>query len=460
MSSETETVSGEGAARDFEETCFELRRNLRESDRMHEELRAKLRDAEARAESYSEVLRILASALGAGGFNAPDPIDAREYESKIRWGIDEAVRIERERASKRVDIRETSDMLEAAWGVIANAMDWDDGTRAEWRGAAERWRDRYHAWLLANWKRDAKPAARDAFATVRELSSRSGEPVEPAADPLAPRTYGHGCMSLDHAVELTSPRDRVAGWDNEFVHDLAIRACELQDALIDERIARQEDAAMHDAERAAHKQTKADRDGWKRAAESWKRAAESQNRQWSMKCEQLTEERAAHEQTRAEFAAYRTPELATLSVREAARRRSPLGGTDAQALEGAITLAERERDAARAELAEWLKLGELADPQPKDPNWRVTPQHIRSWLTNYEGRYERMCAELVRMDAIARQHGRDLTATQADAHEERTKHNMTRAELAKLRDGVRVAAEHPHWAEAREMLRALLGEGG
>jgi len=37
----------------------------------------------------------------------------------------------------------------------------------------------------------------------------------------------------------------------------------------------------------------ADRDGWKRAAES-------QNRQWSQQCERLTEERAAHEATKAE----------------------------------------------------------------------------------------------------------------------------------------------------------------
>lgn len=40
----------------------------------------------------------------------------------------------------------------------------------------------------------------------------------------------------------------------------------------------------------------------------------------------------------------------TLTVREACRRRMPLDGTDAQALEHAITITERERDEARAEL--------------------------------------------------------------------------------------------------------------
>jgi len=35
-----------------------------------------------------------------------------------------------------------------------------------------------------------------------------------------------------------------------------------------------------------------------------------------------------------------------ISAREAARRRQPLGGADTQALEGALTLTERERDKA------------------------------------------------------------------------------------------------------------------
>lgn len=41
----------------------------------------------------------------------------------------------------------------------------------------------------------------------------------------------------------------------------------------------------------------------------------------------------------------------TLTVREACRRRMPLNGTDAQALEHAITITERERDEARAVLS-------------------------------------------------------------------------------------------------------------
>ena len=43
------------------------------------------------------------------------------------------------------------DQLEMAWVVIANASDWDLGGKqpAEWREAAERWRDAYFA-LLSN----------------------------------------------------------------------------------------------------------------------------------------------------------------------------------------------------------------------------------------------------------------------------------------------------------------------
>ena len=42
------------------------------------------------------------------------------------------------------------DLLSTAWAVIANANggDWDKAT-AEWKGAAERWRDRYFAVLPA-----------------------------------------------------------------------------------------------------------------------------------------------------------------------------------------------------------------------------------------------------------------------------------------------------------------------
>lgn len=35
----------------------------------------------------------------------------------------------------------TQDPLEQAWGIIANASDWNMPERAEWRRAAEVWRD-------------------------------------------------------------------------------------------------------------------------------------------------------------------------------------------------------------------------------------------------------------------------------------------------------------------------------
>lgn len=41
-----------------------------------------------------------------------------------------------------------NNMLEAAWGIIANAFhgDWDQAT-PQWREAAENWRDAYHRTL-------------------------------------------------------------------------------------------------------------------------------------------------------------------------------------------------------------------------------------------------------------------------------------------------------------------------
>jgi len=38
------------------------------------------------------------------------------------------------------------ELLEAAWGIIANAYggDWDKAQHPDWKQAAERWRDNYH----------------------------------------------------------------------------------------------------------------------------------------------------------------------------------------------------------------------------------------------------------------------------------------------------------------------------
>lgn len=44
-------------------------------------------------------------------------------------------------------MRSDDDLLEAAWGIIANAdRGWND---PEWKEAAERWRDDYHERLDA-----------------------------------------------------------------------------------------------------------------------------------------------------------------------------------------------------------------------------------------------------------------------------------------------------------------------
>lgn len=65
-----------------------------------------------------------------------------------------------------------------------------------------------------------------------------------------------------------------------------------------------------------------------------------------------------------------TPPL-ELTVREAARQRVPLDGADAQALEGAMALTERERDEAREEAHELTQLlARKAKIDPLHPNGR------------------------------------------------------------------------------------------
>jgi len=61
-----------------------------------------------------------------------------------------------------------------------------------------------------------------------------------------------------------------------------------------------------------------------------------------------------------------------ISAREHARRRGSLGGADAQALEGALAMTEKERDAAiaRAEAAE-KRVAELEPYRAKVESWRT-----------------------------------------------------------------------------------------
>lgn len=61
------------------------------------------------------------------------------------------------------------------------------------------------------------------------------------------------------------------------------------------------------------------------------------------------------EELERELAEARLPRLDPATVRGAARDRKPLDGADAQALEGALTMTERERDAAISARDEWAR---------------------------------------------------------------------------------------------------------
>ncbi len=56
------------------------------------------------------------------------------------FAVDEVARLE-------VEFTEEADALEMAWVLIANAYDgdWDKAQDHDWKIAAERWRDNYHA---------------------------------------------------------------------------------------------------------------------------------------------------------------------------------------------------------------------------------------------------------------------------------------------------------------------------
>jgi hypothetical protein len=74
------------------------------------------------------------------------------------------------------------DLLEAAWGIIANAGEgsWDRES-PEWREAAIRWRDAYHAELPNMVDRDRQREASAAEAAARRAIGQAGRNADPLA---------------------------------------------------------------------------------------------------------------------------------------------------------------------------------------------------------------------------------------------------------------------------------------
>jgi len=67
-----------------------------DADRMR--LERKCNELQLHVDELSEALRELASYVGNGGHNAPDPIDAGVFVAKVRDGIDDFARSEVKRA--------------------------------------------------------------------------------------------------------------------------------------------------------------------------------------------------------------------------------------------------------------------------------------------------------------------------------------------------------------------------
>lgn len=85
-----------------------------------------------RAERAEDVLRSLASWLSAGGYQSTN-VDAAEYEAKIRWGVDQLLKVETDRREKaEADLTEAV----AALGPFAKYIDEYPPFSADCRRAA------------------------------------------------------------------------------------------------------------------------------------------------------------------------------------------------------------------------------------------------------------------------------------------------------------------------------------
>lgn len=96
------------------------------------------------------------------------------------------------------------ELLYEAWGVIANADGWHGlGDRSDWRGAAERWRDRWHAHLDGAHERREAEKANEAMAVA----------------------VGHAIQGLLDAIDALKGAD---AWEGPFHHDVYAAADKLR----------------------------------------------------------------------------------------------------------------------------------------------------------------------------------------------------------------------------------------
>jgi hypothetical protein len=78
-----------------------------------------------------------------GGWTTNDHLNHDHCQAEVRYAIH--AEVQRRVAAARKDM---GDLLEQAWGIIANAGAGDWGNeKAEWQRAAKEWRGRWHAIL-------------------------------------------------------------------------------------------------------------------------------------------------------------------------------------------------------------------------------------------------------------------------------------------------------------------------
>jgi hypothetical protein len=101
---------------ELERQASDLTRALERQNFKLEAARAELAELRRGVEAYSDALREIASFLGNGGHNAPDPIDARDFVLKAKDGIDFEIKCATKRADERAaSAKASADATERRW---------------------------------------------------------------------------------------------------------------------------------------------------------------------------------------------------------------------------------------------------------------------------------------------------------------------------------------------------------
>lgn len=121
------------------------------------------------------------------------------------------------------ELTETSDLIELAWGLIANASsgNWERESKA-WQDAAVTWRKLYHAWLSERVPAPAPAPAAGSETWIAEIRER----VNAAA--LGPQPWDDVPYLLAALDALRTENERLREAANRTVIALGFFACHIK----------------------------------------------------------------------------------------------------------------------------------------------------------------------------------------------------------------------------------------